>query len=391
MLQKKNYAPLLICLCVLCQNPIWPIWHVGIPLSYVFLMFLFLLKHKKILDRLRKLSVVVALSLWSVIFVFFPLFRGMHFSHILILLSFLIAFSLTDYEKDKALKYITSSVYYIIVISLPTWLIHTFFLELPSFGILDLSSLKGSFYPMNNHLLFVTFAVLDTNIRFYSMFDEPGVLGTLSAFILFGNRYNFHDKKNWIILLGGIFTYSLAFYVLSFLGYLCMNLHSIKKIVASCIVISFIGLSVFYLLQDNIGFQRSVITRFSRSNAENFENRTGYRATLFYEQNFYSTDIFFGIGYNKMMNEHLKKGESYKLFIIENGLVGMIVLMIVYLLLAGKLNSLIIAFYMLFFLSFTQRPFAFTVWQAFLFVCVVNAFRGDEKYACDQLLKKKIQ
>ncbi len=57
---------------------------------------------------------------------------------------------------------------------------------------------------MNNYLLFVTMATANT-FRFYSMFDEPGVLGTLSAFVLFANKYDFKRKSNLIILIGAFF------------------------------------------------------------------------------------------------------------------------------------------------------------------------------------------
>ena len=61
-------------------------------------------------------------------------------------------------KKYKHWIYLPKILACIISISLPAWLIHVFVFEFPSFGEIDNSEFKGSVYPMNNYLLFVTMA-----------------------------------------------------------------------------------------------------------------------------------------------------------------------------------------------------------------------------------------
>ena len=82
-----------------------------------------------------------------------------------------------------------------------------------------------------------------------------------------------------------------------------------------------------------------------------------------------------GIGYNKMMDKQLKEGQSYKLFIIEYGFLSIVCLLFAYYILAGKKNPDILFFYLLFILSFLQRPFAFTVWLFLIFSCATASLR----------------
>ena len=56
------------------------------------------------------------------------------------------------------------------------------------------------------------------SFRFYSMFDEPGVVGTLGTFLLFANRYDFRKWYNIVMILSCLLTFSLAGYILTFIG-----------------------------------------------------------------------------------------------------------------------------------------------------------------------------
>jgi hypothetical protein len=58
-------------------------------------------------------------------------------------------------------------------------------------------------------------SVID-GLRFSSIFDEPGFLGTICAFILIIDGFNVNKRINFLFLLSGIFTFSLAFYIMSF-------------------------------------------------------------------------------------------------------------------------------------------------------------------------------
>jgi len=60
--------------------------------------------------------------------------------------------------------------------------------------------------------------------RFSSIFDEPGYLGTISAFILTLGKYDLKQKRYLIIFIGGVFTLSSAFYLLSLVYFILVVL-----------------------------------------------------------------------------------------------------------------------------------------------------------------------
>jgi len=56
--------------------------------------------------------------------------------------------------------------------------------------------------------------------RLCAMYDEPGMVGTLSAFLLAGNRFRLKPLPFLIIFLGGLLSFSLAFIVMASIGFL---------------------------------------------------------------------------------------------------------------------------------------------------------------------------
>lgn len=56
--------------------------------------------------------------------------------------------------------------------------------------------------------------------RLCAVYDEPGMVGTLSAFLLAGNRFRLKPFPFFIIFIGGVLSFSLAFIVMASLGFL---------------------------------------------------------------------------------------------------------------------------------------------------------------------------
>ncbi|MNO27982.1 hypothetical protein D3C76_178680 [compost metagenome] len=56
--------------------------------------------------------------------------------------------------------------------------------------------------------------------RLCAMYDEPGMVGTLAAFLLAGNRFRLKPFPFLIIFVGGVLSFSLAFIVMASLGFL---------------------------------------------------------------------------------------------------------------------------------------------------------------------------
>ena len=81
-------------------------------------------------------------------------------------------------------------------------------------------------YPGNDVYIFYNYIFLirgvlynSEGLKFQSVFLEPGYIGTLLAFMLYLNEYNFKKWYNKIMLLSLVISFSLAGYVTTIIGY----------------------------------------------------------------------------------------------------------------------------------------------------------------------------
>lgn len=371
--QCKSFSlvSFLMAFTVCMQNPIWPLWGIwGTWLGYssVFLLYIIMQKNKQLSIRVSDLMILI---LMFFVFLIIPCFYAFRTSSLFIVLSYFLALNIDRINGKKTLDYISSFLYWVILVSLPAWLIHLNLFEFQNFGQLDLSEMKGAPYIYNNYILFVMDATRDY-YRFYSVFDEPGVLGTLSAFVLYGNKYNFKRKENIVILIGCLFTYSMAFYMITLLGWLYQSAISFKRLIMSIVAIILVVGILVYFMADDQAFQQSVIERFTDVGLDRVEGRTGSNVNAFWDKYIASSDVFLGMG-TSFINDNLSGfGNSYKRFVIEYGLIGTILLIVMYFHLVKRWNRLTLGFFVLFFLSFLQRPLAFSSWQIFVFIAVTS-------------------
>ena len=378
---NHNLVVWSLALIVILQNPPWPLWGIGLLLGYVLPFFILCYlyyqgKSEYLLEGIGKRRFPFLFFAFFFLFIS-PLLYGFRYSSVFIFITYILLFRINNIDLCNSLRILTNIVAFIVLLSLPFWLIHVFVFELPSYGIIDISEMKGSAYILNNHFLFLTYDSLDI-FRFYSVFDEPGVLGTLSAFILFGNKFNMREWQNIVILLGGIFTYSMAFYVLSLLGYFYYNLYSIKKILSSVVVFLCLTFLLFSLLKEDLAFSLSIVERFQDFGLNRIENRTGEVINEHFVEMLHSPLILFGEGAGFLRAHGNEVGASYKLFIIEYGFLGLLALFLMYYSLIPIKNRDALFFLFLFFLSFLQRPYAFTSWQLVVFAAVVASL--NRKY-----------
>jgi hypothetical protein len=374
----------MMVMIVFLQNPPWFLWDYYYPI----LCFCVFISSIAIFDRVNhlpknKLYLIFFTLILISFFVIFSSLQQFRSSSIITIIVFFQLFTLRQEEKISILNKITSILSFIVFISLSFWLINQFIYELPVFREMSYETWKGDAGQtvIDNYFFFVQ----EKNKifhRFYSIFDEPGVLGTLSAFILFANNYNFKDKKNIIILVGAFFTFSLAFYLLTFIGLmLCYGRKPINLIITTIVIIiaSFI---LPALLKENQAFQFSIIYRLSNKNEDSFESRTSNDLNKFFPNYIKSSDSILGMGTSFFdNNKNLNSGQGYQLFLIEYGFVGLFLVLGMYSLFHSNNKYLAYSYLLLFLLSFLQRPFLFTPWQLIVFHSGVSLF--------DKKLEKK--
>lgn len=378
---RNNPIPCLVTAIVFTTgNTPWFLWKFGAILGF-FLSIVLLFKVRNKLSLIPSNIWIFTLFFLFPIFILLPYFRGSHFSSWIYIIVFLCTFCIAETQFKKSLDFLTNTLSFVILLSLPLWLIHVFLSPFPIFSTYDLGQFKGGDRCiMNIYVFFVTNSETYAN-RFYSIFDEPGVLGTFSAFVLYGNKY----RMNWksiVILIGGFFTYSMAFYVLTALGVIITYWHRPAVLMKIALPIAIIGGLGFIYLKNDMTFQQAVIYRITENNVTDLvESRNAYIVNQYFDKISQDGKIILGIGFDKMLDLALFNGSSYKHFIIEYGLIGLFTIAFMYFLMLRKRYDFYTwGTYIMFAASFTQRPLLWSSWQIILFSCLIaNVYKRHKK------------
>ena len=106
------------------------------------------------------------------------------------------------------------------VLFVPGLIIHVVFLLGASFPSVPIQYKDNLNYIFFNYFVDVVPVVNEGTYRFQSVFLEPGYLGTLLAFMLYANRYDFKKWPVRIMVIALLFSFSLAGYITTVFGYL---------------------------------------------------------------------------------------------------------------------------------------------------------------------------
>lgn len=195
----------------------------------------------------------------------------------------------------------------------------------------EIKVIRGKFYklyPLCPQLTAIS-NPKNQEFRMSGIYDEAGRLGTIAALILASEHYNI--RKNWknkIIFIGGLFSFSLAFYLIGVIYFLGVSVSqkNYKK------VIVFAGLIIAYLIFINIDFSNPQIERFQErflisSDGLSGDNRTSQQfnqlMTSFYRSDAYSLLFGKGDGAIEAITSRMNiDGSSYKCLIYDYGIVG---------------------------------------------------------------------
>lgn len=213
--------------------------------------------------------------------------------------------------------------------------------------------------------------------RFQGMYDEPGLVGTISGLLLVLDNFNFKKKNNYILMISGFFSFSMAFYLLTLL-YIILSL---KKKFRTIIFI----LLLFFLIASFTITRYYIINKFIYINTEHrfkFDNRASASFNTMYTQKFkngYFEDKLFGFG--KDANEKYGGNvSSYKSLIYNKGYLGFTALIFFYFFYSKhfikKRNNRILI--LIFLTSIYQRPDVITLFHSILFIGGVSVLSQIE-------------
>lgn len=210
-------------------------------------------------------------------------------------------------------------------------------------------------------------------LRLCGICNEPGYFGTFCALLLCVDKFNLKKKSNVAILIAGLLTFSAAF-VMIVVIYLALDfiVKAHKEKDAGRKILRYIGVVVMVVLylavmpniETGISGVDAVLHRVTlTSEGLAGDNRTTTEFDGIFES-MTPEELLFGKGRGYLAANNVVDNSSYKIYVLEYGIVGSVLVWGI--LLAAALykntkNANVVIFVMVFFASIYQRPNVITL------------------------------
>lgn len=237
--------------------------------------------------------------------------------------------------------------------------------------------------------------------RLCGLFDEAGFVGSLCAIFLSASwGSNISKKWKYLMLVEGILSLSLAFYLLMIIFAEIRAFQKGATKVAIFIVVTLLALFVF----TNVEFTSPELSRLqSRINVGHTFIFNNNRTTKAFESEFsafltnFDYATFFGNGWDAYtLNPSMSGSFSYKCLVYDFGLIGLFLYTLPFILLVVyyKPNKIGIAFATVFFVSIYQRPYVLTIQYITIFMtamCSCKYYEGYKMLNTKKLIRDKLE
>lgn len=385
--QLSIYVVMIIML--LSMKP-WFIWNYHYMYMALFVV-LFLLRIVILMKR--KIIFVYDMPILPIVFFTFWLFwigfssinvKDLFSSIVIQILPLFFVLSMSISEKIK-LKEVTMRIFAaILAVSILFYILFIVGFWF-SYSVLDHPTNKtyNGFANFYFFILPIRFYSLDF-LRFSSVFTEPGHLGMMCALYLYVNEYEVKKWYNMVMLIALLLSFSFAAYVLLLLGwmiYIWCKRKNIKSAIISVLVVLFCSCSLELYTSDN--FSSGIVSTLILNRMEYDEergisgnNRNDEKFMAYYESFSNTEDYFFGIGKEKYsLLFDSTQNSSYKTFILQYGIIGTGIFISIFLsLICCRPSRMAWGLFLLFLLSFLQRPYWYWSAQSFMFIVSVAIF-----------------
>ena len=282
-------------------------------------------------------------------------------------------------------------------ISLLGWLLYLVGINLPHYR-----SETSDFYIHDVYYFFVMGAdnMFEVLPRFCGMFLEPGHVGSTSCLLLYINKFNFKNKSNYIYLLSIIFSLSLAAYCLFFIG-LCLYFYLRGKDLFKYLLILavFAGVFTYIGLNYNRGnnvINEKILSRLIITDGElSGDNRTSMVFDKYYDNWLKHGDIFNGYGRKaygdgNATSNILHGCASFKRFLFINGIIGTVLICLLYLCLYLRYRSKQgFGFFLVVIICNMIRDYPYRLMWMFLFVLGITVLYTSNKVGYIESLNDK--
>ena len=220
--------------------------------------------------------------------------------------------------------------------------------------------------------------------RFYGVFDEPGVIGTLSAILLICKRLDLRDWRSVVIMIAGIISMSMFFYLIIF-AYLAIKLFVENSGGKFGVVLVFLFFAIFYLATSNNEIMKETLwSRFAWDSETGFfegENRM-HGKDIMYDEIKGTSEFWFGVKNRELYLLSVEGSSSYKNVIALNGVIFFSLYILFYFLIGLKYKPnwfSFLSYCLVVSTTIYQRPNTFSFVWLFLFLCVVKNSQEQNK------------
>ena len=285
----------------------------------------------------------------------------------------MIPFSLDSFA-NKAYQYFFTIYSVVMAISIIEYILAVPGIISPLFTVPPLlNETKGDVYKV-----YFTMITLETPPeRFCGPYDEPGVVGTMSALLLAKENFNIKDKRVLVTFLAGLISFSLFFYVAVLLCWLINILRKKKPIVATLWLSVIISLSVIIVVNVPV-LNEKIAERFTIDETTGSfagDNRIDMFIVADYLDKMKGRTFWFGIDDKEYYLELTKGSCSIFNTIIVHGWLFFIcysLFFIVYFLAHKDRKIPFVIFFFLYIATIYQRPSMFAYFYVFLFTMMAR-------------------
>lgn len=230
--------------------------------------------------------------------------------------------------KKDLLQFVTKWISILLGLGLIVYAV-TLFATPPSFG----RFVYSEYEPYDNYLFYIkTTFDHGTFVRFNGVFLEPGHQALLCTFLIIANKFNF--RKNpylYILLVSVLFSFSLAGYLLLFMGWALYWIKNIQRaLLIGAVLTGLVVFAVNWDLGDN-AVNELIISRleYDKDKGIKGNNRFFHNTDYVYQKAQKSGRTMTGI--KDSVNMELVGGAGFKIYVIKYGWVGVAFALLFYL------------------------------------------------------------
>lgn len=307
------------------------------------------------------------------IIIFFIITGGANLFGIIVSVSLLFIPFCEEKFSSEIYRYFTTIYSIVIVIALISEILLLFNMNSPISIIRPLNENDFDYYTI--YPLFL--AVSNNNglygaLRFAGPFDEPGVIGSISAILLCINKFNLKDWKTYVYLLSGFASLSFFFFIAVFTYGFFYFIFIKKKIIP---FLFFVGLfaGFYWVSKDDPLLSHTLWGRFEWSSSDSSlagDNRMSEDADIYYKSKIGTFEYWFGLRDYDSYWKIARGGSSYKNIVMKNGMLWLVLYILFFISIAWrnkKSTILFVLFAALFLEMMYQRPYVVQPFWVFLF------------------------